>query len=147
MITTNDQLSSLLERPTSYQREKLIRGDEESGGSEVEEEPAADATGLKEAGEGLQSRKTVDQIQKTSAKEEDTLVTEEPQLRRGSRKRSLSRRCREASDDSREENTPLRQGLVPKKTKMGNLRKCDLGVACVACNAPECGKCKFCLDK
>ena len=153
MITTNDQPSSSLERTTSCRRKKLIRGDEKSGGSQVKVEPATDATGLKEAGEGLQSRKTVDEVQKTSAEEEDTSVTEESQLRRSSRKRSMSRRSKEASDDSREENTPMEQkqrleaGVGAKKTKMGNLRKCDLGGACVACNTPECGKCKFCLDK
>ena len=153
MITTNDQPSSSLERTTSCRRKKLIRGDEESGDSQVKVEPATDATGLKEVGEGLQSRKTVDEVQKTSAEEEYTSVTEESQLRRSSRKRSMSRRRKEASDDSREENTPMEQkqrleaGVGAKKTKMGNLRKCDLGGACVACNTPECGKCKFCLDK
>ena len=153
MITTNDQPSSSLERTTSCRRKKLIRGDEKSGGSQVKVEPATDATGLKEVGEGLQSRKTVDEVQKTSAEEEYTSVTEESQLRRSSRKRSMSRRRKEASDDSREENTPMEQkqrleaGVGAKKTKMGNLRKCDLGGACVACNTPECGKCRFCLDK
>jgi len=130
LITTNDQPSSSLERPTSCQREKLIRGDEESGGSEVEEEPAADATGLKEAGEGLQRRKTVDKVQKTSAKEEDTSVTKEPKLRRRSRKRSRSRRSKEAPDDSREENTPmdLRPGLVRKCRRRGG-STCEEGMS------------------
>ena len=151
LISTNDQPSSLLERSTSCKRRKLDTADEKSEGSQVVVEAATDATGLKEEGEDLQSQETAE-VQQTS---EYTSVNEEPQLRRSSRKRSKTRRWSGTSDDddSKEENAPL--GLKQRfETRVGDekprivhLRKCNLGDDCVACNAPECGQCKFCLDK
>ena len=106
---------------------------------------------MKEEGEDLQSQETAE-VQQTS---EDTSMNEEPQLRRSSRKRSKTRRWSETSDDddSKEENAPLWQKqrfetrVGGKTPRIGHLRKCDLGDDCLACNAPECGKCKSCLDK
>jgi len=151
MISTNNQPSSSLEKPTSCKRRKLNTADEKSEGSQVDVEAATDATGLKEEGEDLQSQETAE-VQQTS---EYTSVNEEPQLRRSSRKRSKTRRWSGTSDDddSKEENAPL--GLKQRfETRVGDekprivhLRKCNLGDDCVACNAPECGQCKFCLDK
>ena len=151
LISTNDQPSSLLERSTSCKRRKLDTADEKSEGSQVDVEAATDATGLKEEGEDLQSEETAE-AQQTS---EYTSVNEEPQLRRSSRKRSKTRRWSGTSDDddSKEENAPL--GLKQRfETRVGDekprivhLRKCNLGDDCHACNAPECGQCKFCLDK
>ena len=147
MISTNDQPSSLLERSTSSKRRKLDRADEKSEGSQVDVEVATDTTGLKEEGEDLQSQETAE-VQQTS---EDTSMNEEPQLRRSSRKRSKTRRWSETSDDddSKEEGQEQRYEtrVGGKKPRIGHLRKCVLGDDCLACNAPECGKCKSCLDK
>ena len=58
--------------------------------------------------------------------------------------------CQENSDNSKEEITPAwhkqkKAWSMPWKRSLP--RRCDLGDSCFACNGPECGKCKFCLDK
>ena len=90
-------------------------------------------------------------------KSNENLLTEVPQLKvEGSRKKGQIKTgvgCKENSDDSNEEITPawhkqtFEVKAAAKKARKSSLSRCDLGDSCVACNSPECGKCKHCLDR
>ena len=90
-------------------------------------------------------------------KSNENPLTEVPQLKvEGSRKKRPIKTgfgCKENSDDSTEEITPAwhKKKFVietaAKKARKSSLPRCDLGDSCVACNSPECGTCKHCLDR